>query len=69
MVALGHTAWHVEVSNDRSIGVELAGFAAKGFDAHELQAMARMTAYVLHRFNLPARSAQHGAGARVLQPL
>ena len=60
---LGHKAGHVEVFNDRSIGVELAGFTAKGFDAHELQAMARKRAYLLHRFNLPARSAQHGGSA------
>jgi N-acetyl-anhydromuramyl-L-alanine amidase AmpD len=62
MVAFGHEAWHVVAFNDRTIGLEMAGFAAKGFGAPELQAMARVVAYLLHRFNLPIAWAQHGVG-------
>jgi hypothetical protein len=62
MVAFGHEAWHVVAFNDRTLGLEMAGFASKGFGAPELASMARVVAYLLHRFNLPVQWPQHGAG-------
>jgi N-acetyl-anhydromuramyl-L-alanine amidase AmpD len=61
-VALGDTAWHVRNCNPYCVGVEMPGFAAKGFPAVELDAQAIVIAWLLHHYNLPTRWAQHGEG-------
>jgi len=62
MVDFADKAWHVVSFNPRSIGIEMAGYAAKGFGAAEWQDAANIIAWLLHRFNLPCRWAQHGSG-------
>jgi N-acetylmuramoyl-L-alanine amidase CwlA len=62
MVHLDDKAWHAVAFNSRSIGIEMAGFMAKGFVDAEWQAAANMTAWLLKEFNIPAQWARHGAG-------
>lgn len=62
MVHLDDKAWHAVVFNSRSIGIEMAGFASKGFGASELQAAATIVAWLLKEYNLPAQWAHHGSG-------
>lgn len=61
MVHLDDKAWHVKAFNSRSIGIELAGFANKGFAPAEWQAAANIVAWLLKEYNLPAQWAQHGS--------
>lgn len=63
MVDFGSKAWHVVAFNSRSIGVEMAGYAGKGYGDPEWQAAANIVAYLLHHFAIPCRWAQHGTGA------
>lgn len=62
MVDFGAKAWHAVAFNSRSIGLELAGFAAKGFSVPEWQSAANIVAWLLHKFGIPARWAEHGNG-------
>ena len=62
MVQFTDKAWHVVSFNSMSIGVEMAGYGAKGFDAPEWQAAANITAYLLHKFGLPPTWAHGGQG-------
>lgn len=62
MVDLVHKAWHAKDFNGISIGLELAGFAAKGFNAVEWQAAANIVAYLLHKYKLPAEWTKDGGG-------
>jgi|GEM_PF-6081676 len=63
MVDFANKAWHAVDFNSRSIGVEMAGFAAKGFEAREWQEAADIVAFLLHKYGLPCRWAEHGQGA------
>lgn len=63
MVAFDKKAWHACAFNSRSIGIEMAGFKAKGFEAREWQEAADIVAFLLHKFGLPCRWAEHGEGA------
>ena len=63
MVAFANKAWHACSFNPISIGIELAGYAAKGFDAPEWQSAAAIVAWLLHRHSLPATWARGGIGA------
>lgn len=63
MVELENNAWHACAFNRRSIGIEMAGFAAKGFGAPEWQAAANIVAFLLHAHGLPMRWAEKGVGA------
>ncbi len=63
MVDFSEKAWHAMAFNSRSIGLEMAGYAAKGFDAPEWQAAANIVAYLLHKFGIACRWAEHGSGA------
>lgn len=53
MVDFAEKAWHCVAFNGVSIGLEMAGFSAKGFEAPEWQTAANIVAYLLHKFNLP----------------
>lgn len=63
MVDFANKAWHVVAFNSRSIGVEMAGFAAKGYAAGEWGAEAAIVAYLLHRYQIPCRWVRGGQGA------
>lgn len=62
MVDLAEKAWHVCAFNSVSVGLEMAGYAAKDFEAPEWQSAANIVAWLLHKFGLPANWAQHGSG-------
>lgn len=62
MVAFGNNAWHACSFNRRSVGVEMAGYAAKGFKAPEWDAAAAIIAWLLKHYALPARWAEKGIG-------
>ena len=62
MVDLADAAWHVRQFNGRSIGIEMAGFAAKGYGSNEWLAMASIVAFHLHHLQLPNKWARAGVG-------
>lgn len=62
MVPFAKKAWHAVNFNSRSIGIEMAGFTAKGFAPSELNADAHIVAWLLKKFNIPCRWARGGAG-------
>jgi N-acetyl-anhydromuramyl-L-alanine amidase AmpD len=62
MVSLADKAWHVVSFNAFAVGIEMAGFAAKGFSDAEWQAAARVAAFLLHHLDLPPTWVQKGAG-------
>ena len=61
-VPFNRIAWHVKKFNDTSIGVEMSGWAEKGFADAEWATEARVIAFLLHAFKLPARWAHGGEG-------
>lgn len=62
MVHLDKKAWHAVKLNSRSIGIEMAGFAAKGFADAEWIAAARVVAWLLKEYKLPVQWAKKGVG-------
>ena len=62
MVDIADKAWHACAFNSRSIGFEMAGLAAKGFDAAEWQAAANIIAFHLHHLQIPCKWARGGVG-------
>jgi N-acetylmuramoyl-L-alanine amidase len=62
MVELADNAWHACSFNRRSIGVEMGGFASRGFGAPLLTAAARMFAYLCYHLQIPVRHARAGIG-------
>jgi hypothetical protein len=54
LVPYSEKAWHCAAYNSQSVGLEMAGIAAHGFGAPELRRAARIVAYFLHRYRLPA---------------
>jgi len=58
MVPLSKKAWHACAANSFSIGIEMAGFESKGFLESEWEAVARMTAYLCHRYGIPVQWAR-----------
>ncbi len=63
MVHLSDRAWHACAFNSRSIGIEMAGFASKGYSSHLLQATAALAAELCHFLQIPVRHARGGVGA------
>lgn len=61
-VALSDAAWHCCDFNNRSIGVEMEGFAEKGFPDAEWQADAAIVAWLLLQYDLPCQWAKGGQG-------
>jgi N-acetylmuramoyl-L-alanine amidase len=62
MVPFAKKAWHACDYNSRSIGLEMAGFAKTGYGESEWRAAASIVAWLLHKYQIPARWAQHGEG-------
>jgi hypothetical protein len=62
MVPLSEKGWHVCNANPYSIGIEGAGVEAQGFSDAWWRGMATIVAWLLHRYGLPCRWAQGGAG-------
>jgi N-acetyl-anhydromuramyl-L-alanine amidase AmpD len=62
MVAIGQKAWHACAFNSRSIGLEMAGWEAKGIAAVEQGEAAAICAYLCHRYSIPVQWAQGGQG-------
>jgi N-acetyl-anhydromuramyl-L-alanine amidase AmpD len=60
MVGYREKAWHVKAFNSRAIGIEMAGFLARGLEAAEWTEAAEITAYLCHRFSVPAVWSQGG---------
>jgi N-acetylmuramoyl-L-alanine amidase len=48
--------------NRRSVGVEMRGFASRGFDAPLLATTARIFAYLCYHLQIPVRHARAGVG-------
>lgn len=62
MVSFDSKAWHAVAFNSRSIGIEMAGFAERGFPDAEWQRAATIVAYLLHAFHIPCQWAHQGVG-------
>jgi N-acetyl-anhydromuramyl-L-alanine amidase AmpD len=62
MVDLADNAWHACTFNRRSVGVEMSGFANRGFDAPLLATTARVFAFLCHHLQIPVRHARAGVG-------
>jgi N-acetyl-anhydromuramyl-L-alanine amidase AmpD len=67
MVGFSKVAWHVKHFNNRAIGIEMAGFAAKGFPEVQLQATANLTAYLCHRYGIPVAWSKAGTTKGICQ--
>ena len=62
MVTLDKKAWHCVNFNSRSIGIEMAGWEAKGYAPSEWGSAEAMTAYLCHKIGIPIRWAEGGVG-------
>ncbi len=62
MVDLADNAWHACAFNQRSIGVEMSGFASRGFGGPLLASATRICAYLCHHLQIPVRHARAGVG-------
>jgi N-acetyl-anhydromuramyl-L-alanine amidase AmpD len=65
MVDLADKAWHAVDLNPRSVGLEMAGYAERGYSDVELGNAAKIMAYLCHTLGVPARHARGGAGAGI----
>ena len=65
MVDLADKAWHAVDLNPRSVGLEMAGYAERGYSDVELDNAAKIMAYLCHTLGVPARHARGGAGAGI----
>ena len=64
MVAFEEKAWHAcDAGNWRGIGLEIPGFAARGYSDAEWEMTANIVAWLLRKYELPCRWAAHGIGA------
>lgn len=61
LVAFGDKAWHACDFNTVAIGVEMAGFEARGFGDNEWKAEATIVAYLCKRFGIPPLWSEKGA--------
>jgi N-acetylmuramoyl-L-alanine amidase len=62
MVELADKAWHACAFNSRSVGWEMAGYAAKDFSDALLETTAEAFAYLCHHLQIPVRHARGGVG-------
>jgi N-acetyl-anhydromuramyl-L-alanine amidase AmpD len=62
MVDLADNAWHACAFNRRSVGIEMGGFASRGFAPPLLATVARISAYFCHHLQIPVRHARAGVG-------
>lgn len=63
MVPLARKAWHCRRFNSVATGLEMAGFAERGFPESEWQAAANVTAWLLKHLGLPPVWAKGGVGS------
>lgn len=61
-VDLADRAWHACNANSRSIGIEMAGYAEKGFSPAQLETTQRLTKYLCAEYGIPIRHAKGGVG-------
>jgi hypothetical protein len=54
LVPYSHKAWSCVAYNSQSINVEMAGLARKGYLDGDLRRAARIVAFFLHKYKLPA---------------
>ena len=54
LVPYSHKAWHCAAYNSQTIGLEMAGLARVGFTDPQLRHAARIVAFFLAKYNLPA---------------
>jgi hypothetical protein len=62
MVDRADSAWHVCTFSRRPVGVEMGGFASRGFDAALLATCAHVFAFLCHHLQIPVRHAPAGVG-------
>jgi N-acetylmuramoyl-L-alanine amidase len=62
MVDLADNAWQACTFNRRSVGIEMSGFASRGFDALLLATTARVFAFLCYHLQIPIRHARAGIG-------
>lgn len=62
-VPFARKAWACCDFNSRSISVEMAGMAKVGYGENEWLAAAAIVAWLLHKYDIPCRWAEHGEGA------
>ena len=65
MVDLADNAWHACTFNRRSVGVEIGGFASRGFDAPLLATCAHVFAFLCDHLQIPVRHARAGVGSGI----
>ena len=54
LVPYNHKAWACVAYNNQSLNIEMAGLASTGYGDSELRHAARIVAFFLHKYNLPA---------------
>ena len=62
MVELADKAWACCAFNSRSVNIEMAGWANKGYDSAEWDALANINAFLLHHLQIPCKWARGGIG-------
>lgn len=63
LVPYSLAAWHAKSANPHTIGVESTGYVATANSERQLLNMARIGAWLSHRFNIPVRQAdKYGKG-------
>jgi hypothetical protein len=65
LVPWDRRAWHCAAYNDQTIGLEMAGLAKAGFADGQLRRAARIVAYFLHLYGLPATHVKPDAAGRL----
>lgn len=67
LVSLDKRAWHANYFNDRSIGIEMAGFAgqANTWNPQNLGALENLVAYLVQKYGIPIN---HPAGSATNHP-
>jgi N-acetyl-anhydromuramyl-L-alanine amidase AmpD len=66
MVDDADRAWHACDFNDRSLGIEMEGFARLGYSRPQLVATARLAAHLASKYGIPIRYAKGGVGAGIV---
>lgn len=61
-VEIAMRAWHVCNFNSRAIGIEMAGYAEKGFSPAQLETTKRLARYLCEEYGIPIRHAKGGVG-------
>lgn len=65
MVPYAKKAWHAAAFNSRAIGLEMAGFEARGFKVDEWRRAARVVAFLCKKYGIPPKWARGGKTAGI----